>query len=246
MHANGPRARSGATNNNSNNSIHQHRASAQHGLYSANANLPGHLQPSVVDARVVCTGAHGTVVPPGDVFVYVGEYPGYEQRQSAAAADGHRVAAELVAFNQWLTSLPHRQKFLVLGETEGERDGTRVGGRLRAQVLKYVTNAKVLMETREPIDVDGDGAPELTIWGGHSLPQDARLRDAPADIIVTWEKGAPNVPDGGGRTGKKPRLHCFSTSSGKRGWVGVEVKATGVDSVVKPVPVAVVDLAVQI
>ena len=77
--------------------------------------------------------------------------------------------------------------------------------------------AKLLTDTREPIDVDGDGEAELTVWGGFALPRGARLASAPADILATF-KGQPDASDvSRGRGGVQALLHCLNDNGGGGG-----------------------------
>lgn len=202
------------------------------GLYSAGANREpagGGDTGDTIRARIVCsggmlnTGTDGGVpaaVPPGDVLIYTGSYPGYGHDTDAAE---HR-SEELAKFNTWLGTLPHRQKFVVLGETSKDRHSG-----LRQEVMKRITNAKVLADTREAIDVDGDGEGELTVWGGHSLPSGFALAASPADILATFD-AAHGQDDANpavykrraGKAGdakqRKAKLHCFHDYSKTKLW----------------------------
>ena len=123
------------------------------------------------------------------------------------------------------------------------------------------------MDTREPIDVDGDGEAELTIWGGFALPHGARLTSSPAEILATF-KGSTIAPGaaGGNTKGLQALLHCFNDNSAGGGGSnggGVHRKKTvhpeidwtvtagdgGHSTVIKDIAstnIAIVDLAVQI
>ena len=105
--------------------------------YAATANTAGAEDP----ARVVCASGGGfgtqdtlTKIPPGNIFIHVGAVHG---------SNTPNTCQDISAFNDWLGTLPHKHKFVVMSN--------------RLKCAAKITHAKLLWQSREGIDLDHDG-----------------------------------------------------------------------------------------
>jgi hypothetical protein len=154
--------------------------------YSAAANAVG--SEVIRSARIVAVGdthgRHGSIgpIPPGDVFIHTGDIV------SGTSTDPATVRAELAAFNAWLGRLPHKRKFFVAGNHDAH------GGVSLGELSSLVPNAVQLLDSREEVDLDGDGLGELTVWGAPWQPQFRGFGTyvSPSEIVGKWAQ----IPSG--------------------------------------------------
>jgi hypothetical protein len=153
--------------------------------YSAIANAAGTAV--MRSARIIAIGdTHGQhdrvgAIPPGDVLIHTGDFV-------SGTSDGMR--SEIAAFNTWLGRLPHKRKFFVSGNHDAD------GGVSFEDLSRMVPNAVQLLDSREEIDLDGDGEGELTVWGAPWQPQftgfDTHVN---ADLIAAKWVAIPTAVD---------------------------------------------------
>eukprot|EP00039_Didymoeca_costata_P014634 m.239210 g.239210 ORF g.239210 m.239210 type:complete len:459 (+) comp16064_c0_seq1:279-1655(+) len=162
------------------------------GLYSAAANSAS--TPNLKKLRVVCLGGimasklkDMQPIPPGHVLVYIG---GLGQGNEIPSLSARR--KDVIRFNSWLGKLPHRTKYVLLSQPWRN---------LRIQGLPILTNAQEIYEVIEGVDVDGDGEPEISVWGGRDT------QSVPDNIDIIASLSTPSHARKG-----HARLHTYSDS----------------------------------
>jgi predicted phosphohydrolase len=102
--------------------------------------------------KVVCiSDTHGTHdrirVPEGDILIHAGDF----------MTSGNRTR-EIVSFNEWLGSQPHRHKIVIAGNHDLLFES-------RADLARPLLTAAVYLENSE-VEIDG-----LRIWGSPVTPR---------------------------------------------------------------------------
>lgn len=135
-------------------------------------------------ARIVAIGdTHGrhtelSPIPPGDVLVHTGDFT------SGTTQDPVAVRREISRFNAWIGKQSHRYKFFVAGNHDVD------GGVTFSELSQLVTNAVQLLDSRESVDLDGDGQGELIFYGAPWQPQFEGFSTyvPEGDIAAKWAK----------------------------------------------------------
>jgi Icc-related predicted phosphoesterase len=166
--------------------------------------------------KIVCLadthGFHEMVkVPPGDVFIYAGDFTGINSN------------LEIMSFNAWIGKLPHLHKLCVAGNHDRCLEN-------RPDTKKLFTNCVYLQDKSYKIDgmifYGSPFQPEFCSWA-FNLPRGIPLRDKwrkipkKTDVLITHGPpyGIMDLAPIGGKVGCadlleavqkiKPKLHIF-------------------------------------